>query len=69
MYDFFILFILYTYHYIYCIIIFLAYVNINTFIFLLGVFLTDILHYITAVHPRFSYFFITFINLSMISYL
>lgn len=32
MYDFFILFILYTYHYIYCVIIFLAYVNINTFI-------------------------------------
>ena len=41
----------------------------NTFIFVLGVFLTDILHYTTAVHPRFSYFFITFINLSMISYL
>lgn len=36
---------------------------------MLGVFLTDILHYTAAVHPRFSYFFITFINLSMISYL
>ena len=63
------LFILYTYHYIYCVIIFLTYVNINTFIFVLDVFLTDILHYTAAVHPRFSYFFITFINLSMISYL
>lgn len=56
MYNFFVLFILYTYHYIYCIIIFLAYIDINTFIFVLDVFLTDILHYITATHPAFLTF-------------
>lgn len=38
------------------IIIFLAHVNINTFIFVLGVFLTDILHYIAAAHPAFLTF-------------
>ena len=31
-------------------------ININTFIFVLDVFLTDILHYITATHPAFLTF-------------